>query len=214
MAPDFQRELRIAITGHRVYPDRSALFSGLDRFRAREYYFGGARGVDSDALQYIARTQPNSIRTVVVPNRVIDQPTGARAVIRANATRVIELRNTGADRYMIRNRFMVDRATRLQAFYDYRGRGGTYNTIEYANSIGRNVTIQPMISFNIDSYTSMTRPQFNAWVKIMRKHRVSLSSLKRILLHMIRKVYRTNVADFSKSIGVPGAKTLEGMWRQ
>lgn len=214
MAKDFQRGLRIAITGHRVYPDRAALYSGLDRFRAREYIFGGARGVDSDALQYIARTQPRSIRTVVVPNRVIDQPIDARAIIRRHATRVIELRNSGSDRYMIRNRFMVDRATRVQAFYDFRGRGGTYNTIEYANSIGRNVTIQPMISFNIDSYTSMTRPQFNAWVNTVRRQRVSLSSLKRILLHMIRNVYHTSVGDFSNSIGVPGVKTLEGLWRR
>ena len=214
MAEDYIRGLRIAITGHREYPDRSALFNGLDRLRAREYFFGGARGVDSDALQYIARTQPRSIRTVVVPNRVLDQPVQARAMIQRHATRVIELRNTGADRYMVRNRFMVDRSTRVHAFYDFRGRGGTYNTIEYARSIGRNVTVQPMISFNIDRYTSMTRPQFNAWVKSMRRHRVGLSSLKKILLHMIRNVYHTTVGDFSSGIGTPGVNTLEGMWRQ
>ena len=214
MAMDFQRELRIAITGHREYPDRSALFRGLDRFRAREYFFGGARGVDSDALQYIAQQQPRSIRTVVVPNRLIDQPVSTQVITKRYASRVIELRNSGADRYMIRNRFMVDRATRVQAFYDFRGSGGTFNTIEYAKSTGRPVTIEPMISFNIDGYTSMSRPQFNAWVKNVRSHRVGLSSLKKLLLHMIKNVYHTNVADFSSGIGFPGVNTLERLWRQ
>ncbi len=214
MAPDYQRELVIAITGHREYPDRAALFRGLDRFQAREYFFGGARGVDTDALQYIRRTQPRSIRTVVVPNRLIDQPARARVIIRQDASRIIELKNTGADRYMIRNRFMVDRATRVNAFYDYRGSGGTYNTIEYSRSIGRPVTINPMISYDVNSYVTMTRSQFGRFVNNARRGGVSLSSLKKLLLHMIRNVYHTDVGGFSKSIGVPGVNTLEGLWRQ
>ncbi len=212
MAPDFQRELTIAITGHREYPDRSALFRGLDRFRAREYIFGGARGVDSDALQYIAGQQPRSIRTVVVPNRLTDQPISTQVITKRYASRVIELKNAGADRYMIRNRFMVDRSTRVSAFYDFRGRGGTYNTIEYARNIGRPVTINPMISFDMNHYTSMTRPQFGRFVNEARRGKVGLSSLKKLLLHMIRNVYHTDVAGFSRSIGVPGVKTLEGLW--
>ncbi|MBA7572488.1 hypothetical protein ES708_14268 [subsurface metagenome] len=127
----------IAISGHRDYPDRASFLRGLDNLRAREYIFGGARGADSDALYHIARTQPKAIRTVIVPNRAIDQPVSARQITSQHATRVIELKNTGAGRFQIRNRAMVDRSTHLRAFYDFRGSGGTLNTIEYARSKGK-----------------------------------------------------------------------------
>ncbi len=202
----------IAITGHRDYPDRAALYRGLDQVQARQYYFGGARGVDTDALEYISRTQAGSIRTVVVPNRLIDQPAVARAIIKEYATNIIELKNTGPDRYMIRNRFMVDHSTRVHAFYDFRGKGGTYNTIEYAKSIGRPVDIIPLISYDYDYYERMSIEEFGDFTKRMKENNVNLSSIKGLLLHMILDVFRMTIQGFSSMLGYIGCKTLEQMW--
>lgn len=200
------------ITGHRVYPDRAALYRGLDRLHARGYMFGGARGVDSDALEYIARTQPNTVRTVVVPNRLINQPVYARSIIRRHATRVIELRNAGADRYMIRNRYMVDNSRRTTAFYDFRGRGGTYQTIQYARSKGKLDVVNTLRDFDVDEFKSMSRERFGNWVKEMKAYRVNLSSIKMIIIEMILYVFHMTIQAFCSSIGYVGVKSLESLW--
>ena len=171
----------VAITGHRLYPDRSALISGLDDLHAREYIFGGARGVDSDALEYIGRTQPRSIRTVVVPNRLSDQPRLTQSITRRYATNVVELKNTGLNRYRLRNQYMVDRATHVRAFYDFRGRGGTFNTIQYAKSKGKNLTVWPMQNLNKDEILAMNETKFRGWMKNMRGWRIPLAAIKSII---------------------------------
>lgn len=139
----------VAISGHREFVNRGELFKGLDALRAAEYVFGGARGVDSEALEYLSRRQPLSFKTVIVPNTVAAQPAEARAAIAAHADVVIELGNTGRDRYEIRNRAMIDRATHLRAFYDFRGRGGTYNAIEYARRVGKSFDVWAMQSLDL-----------------------------------------------------------------
>lgn len=200
----------IAITGHRVYPDPANLYRGLDRLNAREYYFGGARGVDTDALNYISRTQPGSVRTVVVPNRVIDQPFISQEAIRLHATRVIELRNTGSDRYMIRNRFMVDKSTHLRAFYDFRGRGGTYNTIEYARSRGTNFDVYPLNGFNKNDVMNMSEKGFRTWTGMIRRYKVPLIYVKGIILEYMRQTGNTALSYWFPEI-MPG-KMMESVW--
>lgn len=202
----------IAITGHRDYPDRAALYRGLDSMRARQYYLGGARGVDSDALEYIARTQPGSVRTVVVPNRVIDQPLSSQTAIKRYATNVIELRNTGPDRYMVRNRFMVDHSSRTVAFYDYRGRGGTYNTIEYARSKGKLGVVNSLNDYDIDYYRDMSQYEFHDMMCQMKRYNVPLSSVKTLLLQMIIEFFHKTVTSFFKGLGYVGVKTIEQFW--
>jgi len=202
----------IAITGHREYPDRATLYRGLDRLNARNYYFGGARGVDTDALQYISRTQPGSIRTVVVPNRVIDQPANARAMISRHSTNVIELRNVGPDRYFIRNKFMVDNTKRTVGFYDYRGRGGTYQTINYARSQGKLLEVNPLVEFNQEEIISRSHDDQLEWIKQMHEFKTNLSSIKMILLLLILKKLQMTVADIAKKLGFPGCNTLEQLW--
>ena len=202
----------IAITGHRVYPDRAALYRGLNSLRAREYIFGGARGVDSDALQYLSRTQPRSVRTVIVPNKLINQPASARAMITKNSTRLIELKNTGPDRFMIRNRNMVDRSTHLRAFYDFRGRGGTYNTIQYAKSKGKSFDVWSMKEFNINKFMQMKRAEFVNWFNHMKSLKVNLSALKTMIMQFILFVLQTTVELFLRSLGYVGVKTLEKAW--
>lgn len=202
----------IAITGHRDYPDRAALYRGLDQVQAKHYYFGGARGTDSDALEYISRTQPGSIRTVVVPNRVIDQPASARAIIKQHATEVIELRNTGPDRYMIRNRFMVDHSTRTHAFYDYRGRGGTFNTIEYARSQNKLGRVYSLREFNFDEFRGQSPERFFETIKQMKDYKLNLSAMKMIIIQMIIEVFHKTIEAFFRMFGYIGVKSIEQFW--
>lgn len=202
----------IAITGHREYTDRAALYRGLDTMRARQYYFGGARGVDSDALEYLSRTQPHSIRTVVVPNRLIDQPISARAQIKQHATNVIELRNTGPDRYMIRNRYMVDHSSRTVSFYDFRGRGGTYNTIEYARSQNKLGVVNSLTDYDIDNYRDMSMSEFHVMMVQMKRYKIPLSAVKMLFLNMILEIFQITVQAFFKGLGYVGVKTVEQFW--
>lgn len=211
MAEDYEPGI-VAITGHRDYPDRAALYRGLDRMSARQYYFGGARGVDSDALQYISRTQPGSVRTVVVPNRVIDQPLSSQATIKRYATNIIELKNTGPNRYMIRNRYMVDNSTKTNAFYDFRGKGGTYNTIEYARSKGKLGTVNSLREFKVNEFKGMSRNKFHSTLKQMKYYKVKPSGFKMLFLEIIKSIYQTTIHDFFLSLGYTDIKTIEQFW--
>lgn len=202
----------VAITGHRYYPDRAALYRGLDSMKARQYYFGGAQGVDTDALEHIARTQPGSVRTVVVPNRAIDQPVSTRVITERYATNVIELRNSGPDRFMIRNRYMVDNSTRVNAFYDFRGKGGTFNTIEYSRSIGRPLKVHPLREFDIEEFRGMSKGRFHTWMKQMKSYKVNLSNIKMIIVNVIIKIFHMSVGAFFQGLGYVGVKSVEGFW--
>ena len=186
----------IAISGHRVYPDRSALYSGLDRLHARRYYLGGARGVDTDALNYLADTQPGSIRHVVVPNRVIDQPAAAQAAIKKNATVITELKNTGRNRFQLRNRFMVDRSQRLSAFYDGRKSGGTYNTIKYARMRGKPVTLHSLSGYKSPRFTSAQLAQARTYIHTAANGQVSVNSCKGGTIQNINQTFNLAPSEF------------------
>lgn len=202
----------IAISGHRDYPDRASFLRGLDNLRAREYVFGGARGADSDALEYIARTQPRSMRTVVVPNRAIDQPLSARTITSQHATRVIELHNTGAGRFQIRNRAMVDRSTHLRAFYDFRGSGGTLNTINYARSSGKSFDTWNLRRYNEAEFMKKSPKEFGKWFQKMRGFNVHLRAVKGMVIRYIKETLKTTVPGFLKSVGHTGEMNLEAYW--
>lgn len=199
----------IAITGHRDYPDPGALYRGLDNLRAREYVFGGARGVDSRALEHMAKTQPGAVRTVVVPNRVANQPAAARVMIRRHATKVVELRNQGMNRYRLRNEYMVRRSTHVRAFYDFRGRGGTYNTINYSRRIGKSFDVWPMNKFDQAAIMKKSPAEFKGWVNDMRRHRVNLKCIKGLILNFILRVLHIPLQEFFTFMGVTGVRTLE-----
>ncbi len=184
----------------------------MDRLKARQYYFGGARGADNDALKYIARTQPGSIRTVVVPNRLIDQPAETRMVIKNNATEIIELKNTGADRYRIRNQFMVNKAQKTVGFYDFRGRGGTYQTINYAESKGKLLRVNPMVEFNQRDILNRSPGEQRIWSREMKRLKVHLPAIKNIILTIIYEKLHMTMREFTKRIMGIEAKTLEELW--
>ena len=177
----------ITISGHRDYPDRAGLFRGLDRLRADTYILGGARGADTDALEYLSRTQPGSNRTVVVPNRVQDQSVLSRESISQNATKVIELKNVGSDRFKIRNRFMVDSSDKLAAFYDGRGSGGTFNTIQYAQSKGVPVEIIQLVEMNEAAVLSLEMDEFNEWLDECGRAKVPQACVKGLAVRGMKR---------------------------
>lgn len=212
MSAPFTTSDIIAISGHRDFPDPGSLYRGLDNLRAREYIFGGARGTDTQALEYLSRTQPASVRTVVVPNTLGDQPASTIPVTQHNASRVIELHNTGSDRFFIRNRYMVDHSTHLRAFYDGRGRGGTFQSMNYAKSIGRSYDVWPLNSYDLNEVLSMSKGNFNNFFLKMRANRINLSSVKGIFIRYIKDIRQVPVSSFLSEVGFPGYKSIESMW--
>lgn len=178
----------IAITGHRDRYARSELIRGLDGLRGSRYVFGGARGVDTDALEYLGRTQNMAWRTVIVPNRVADQPAVARVAMEAWADEVIELRNTGPGRFQIRNRAMIDRADRLHAFYDFRGRGGTFNSMEYARSVGKPFSTTPVGAVDLSSVRASTEAEIWEYAQVLQENHVQRNNAKSILLMLLRAI--------------------------
>lgn len=177
----------IAISGHRQYADRASLFRGLDQLKARTYILGGAQGIDSDALEYLAKTQPHSLRTVVVPNRLVDQPKLTIPITKKYSTSIIELGRSDPGRYMNRNRYMVDYSKHLRAFYDFRKSGGTYNTIEYARNIGRPLSITPMIEKDLNKYTVYTEREMWEFMNNTQANNVPLSHVKAIITGYFRQ---------------------------
>lgn len=182
----------IAFTGNRDYSDRAALYRGLDDLKADRYYFGGARGADTDALEYISKTQPLSERIVVVPNRLEDQPATAQAVIRDHASFVIELKNEGPGRFQARNMYMVDRADQVVAFTDGRESGGTYNTIQYAKSQGKAVEIINYYDFDVNEIYDMTEEELVEWIDECRNREITMSTVKGLVIDSMKKFTRSS----------------------
>jgi len=182
----------IAFTGNRDYTDLGALYRGLDGVKADTYYFGGARGADADALQYIARTQPGSERIVVVPNTLDDQPGAIQPIIRENATKIIELKNSGLDRYRIRNRFIVDNADRVVAFTDGRKSGGTFNTITYAESQGKEVQIITWVNVDESLVVAMNEEELINWLTICENEKIPEIAVKGMVIASIKKFPRSS----------------------
>lgn len=106
-------------------------------------YVGGAVGIDTLALGWLARETEADI-TVAVPSTVADQPEPAQRQIEAAAVvqrlgRIVELRHPrfpSTEAYHARNRWMVERCRLLVAFPRAgAGSGGTQYTIDYASSL-------------------------------------------------------------------------------
>jgi predicted Rossmann fold nucleotide-binding protein DprA/Smf involved in DNA uptake len=114
------------------------------------FYVGGASGVDTVALQWLAASEAEL--TVVVPCRVVDQPAGSADVIgrlRADGRlAVVEMGATllGRAAYHARDRWMVDHAGLVIGFP--RGAesvgGGTWYTLNYAAEQGKARLVVPL----------------------------------------------------------------------
>jgi len=149
---------------------------------------------------------------VVVPNRLINQPAYARQIIRRHANHIIELKNTGPDRFYIRNRYMIDRSDHLRAFYDFRGRGGTHQGIEYARRSGKSYDVWALNRFDKNEIMAMNETRFRGWMGKMRRLRVNLRCLKGIIIQYMHNVGHTALAYWFPELAWQANPTLESIW--
>jgi hypothetical protein len=153
-------ERSVAVTGTRSIGD--APVDGLaEAFEAylrpfadptAHFYVGGASGVDTAALLWLAGSSEAAL-TVVVPCRIVDQPAGSVAAIdrlrgEGRLADVVEMGATllGKAAYHARNRWMVDHAGLVIGFP--RGAesvgGGTWYTLNYAADRGKARLVVPL----------------------------------------------------------------------
>ncbi|RCG23745.1 hypothetical protein DTL70_14065 [Streptomyces diacarni] len=126
-------------TGHRDTAHYARLFAHYLAPFAPEAHFhlGGARGIDSLALAWLAAHTRARI-TVVVPGTLDQQPPEARHAVARAGDRVAELVELGAEplddaAYLARNRWMVDRSALVIGFpVGTSTVSGTWQTLEYA----------------------------------------------------------------------------------
>lgn len=150
----------ITITGsratlHRDSAEYHEMFAEYLAPFAREgtlFYIGGAIGIDTETLLWLADTAPSSI-IVVVPDTAENQPAAARRAIastrlRGRLTELIELhddRHPSIASYRFRNRWMVDHSEFVIAFP--RGQDltrGPWYTTNYAAEQGKPRLIVPI----------------------------------------------------------------------
>ncbi|ODU25502.1 MAG: hypothetical protein ABT15_15100 [Pseudonocardia sp. SCN 73-27] len=153
-------ERRVAITGTRSIGDApdDQLAAAFDAYlrpfadSTAHVYVGGASGVDTAALQWLAKNTDAAL-SVVVPCRIVDQPTGSATVIEAlrddgRLAEVVEMGATllGKTAYHARNRWMVDHADVVIGFPrgDESAGGGTWYTLNYAAERGKVRVIVPL----------------------------------------------------------------------
>lgn len=117
---------------------------------ASHFYVGGARGIDSLALLWLADYSKSRV-TIVVPGTVAQQPAEARQAIERCRDRIAEIVELGAAElrtpaYHARNRYMVDRAQMVLGFplAGAESTSGTWQTIDYAASQGKPRLIVPV----------------------------------------------------------------------
>ncbi|OKI00223.1 hypothetical protein A6A06_24030 [Streptomyces sp. CB02923] len=117
------------------------------------FFIGGAKGIDSLALLWLAAHARSAI-TVVVPVTVTQQPEEARHAIelcRSRITEVVELRapELHSTTYHARNRWMVDRSDLTIGFplegpHETGRNTGTWQTLDYTASQGKPRLIVPI----------------------------------------------------------------------
>ncbi|MEU4234845.1 hypothetical protein AB0F17_62120 [Nonomuraea sp. NPDC026600] len=114
------------------------------------FYIGGARGIDSMSLLWLAGSSTARI-TIVVPGTVEQQPAEARQAIAQCSNRIAQIVELGATElktpaYHTRNQWMVDHAAMVIGFPLEGGEStsGTWQTINYGASQGKPRLIVPV----------------------------------------------------------------------
>ncbi|MFE9410810.1 hypothetical protein ACFYN0_18775 [Streptomyces sp. NPDC006704] len=145
----------MAITGtrateHRPRCDYGALFvTYLAPFADGHFYLGGARGIDSLALAWLAENTDARL-TVVVPGTVAQQPAEACRAIALAGRRIGDIVELGAAElgraaYHARNRWMVDHASLTIGFpHSIAPSTGTWQTLDYTAEQGKPRLVVPV----------------------------------------------------------------------
>ncbi|MGW5863269.1 hypothetical protein ACWFRJ_13995 [Streptomyces sp. NPDC055239] len=140
-------------TGHREpawYTDLFGTYLGPFADDDAHFYIGGAVGIDSLSLLWLAGNSKSKI-TVVAPGKVEEQPADARQAIsrcRSRIAEVVELRadELRTEAYHARNRWMVDHAEMVIGFpaEGPEGSSGTWQTLNYGAQKGKPRLIVPV----------------------------------------------------------------------
>ncbi|WP_328631945.1 hypothetical protein [Streptomyces sp. NBC_00356] len=137
-------------TGHRSLDDWADLFAKhLAPYADSHFYIGGAKGIDSLTLLWLAGNTSARI-TIVVPGRLDQQPAEARQAIVRTQDRIkdiVELKaaELRSPAYHERNRYMVDRSRLVIGFpHPDEPTSGTWQTINYAAGLGLPRLIVPV----------------------------------------------------------------------
>ncbi|MET7870409.1 DNA-processing protein DprA [Streptomyces cyaneofuscatus] len=146
----------VAITGtretsHKPFTEYVDLFEQyLGPFaQAAHFYIGGAVGIDSLALLWLAGQTSASI-TIVAPGTMSQQPVEAREAVARTRDRITEIVELAAAElrspaYHARNRWMVDRASMTIGFpHATEPSTGTWQTINYTAEQGKPRLIVPV----------------------------------------------------------------------
>ncbi|WP_078894105.1 hypothetical protein [Streptomyces sp. CT34] len=114
------------------------------------FHIGGAKGIDSLSLLWLANNAQSAI-TIVVPGTIDQQPAEAQEAVsqcRDRITNVIELRASElrTPTYHARNKYMVDRSNMVIGFPLGEGdsTSGTWQTINHAAAGGKPRLIVPV----------------------------------------------------------------------
>jgi hypothetical protein len=115
------------------------------------FYLGGAAGIDTAALDWLAE-HTQAVVTVVVPCTVADQPASAGEGItrwsqRGRLAEIVELDapKLGTPAYHARNRWMVDRSDFVIGFpRETEPTSGTWYTVNYAAEQGKPRLVVPI----------------------------------------------------------------------
>lgn len=151
----------IGVTGTRLAkdsPDLRAQFATyLGLFPTATFYLGGAGGIDSHALRWLASNTLARLR-IALPNRLADQPITAQEAIEYASkiadVDVYELRfGVSPDCYHLRNEHIVHRSELVIGFPAWQPtaprdiaphRGGTWSTLRFAESLGTPFLVSPV----------------------------------------------------------------------
>lgn len=138
------------VTGHRPLADYADMFELYVRpFSQAHFYIGGAKGIDSLTLLWLASRTSADI-TVVAPGTLDEQPAEARQAIARTRERITAIVELGATElqtsaYHARNRWMVDHASMTIGFpHVTEPSTGTWQTINYTAEQGKPRLIVPV----------------------------------------------------------------------
>ncbi|MFB7212687.1 hypothetical protein [Streptomyces sp. NPDC056255] len=138
-------------TGHRPLDEYRSIFEQyLAPFApGGHFYIGGAKGIDSLTLLWLAG-QTSATITIVVPGTLDQQPAEARQAVARTRDRIKDVVELGAAElrapaYHARNRWMVDRTSMTIGFpHATKPSTGTWQTITYTAEQGKPRLIVPV----------------------------------------------------------------------
>ncbi|MFE3736805.1 hypothetical protein [Streptomyces sp. NPDC059134] len=154
---DTKSIMRVAITGtrstgHRSLTEYAGIFARyLSPFApaTSHFFIGGAKGIDSLSLVWLAGNTRAAL-TVVVPGILDQQPAEARQAVMRTRNRITDIVELGAaevrtSAYFARNQWMVDHADMTIGFpLEGAPPSGTWQTLDYTADQGKPRLIVPV----------------------------------------------------------------------